>query len=990
MADTTHRWKLGTGVAIAALVLPTTMVAQGAPVAFRIPAGDLDQALRAYSRITGKQILYRAQDVQGRHFSGIDASVDPDAALVAILAGSGLTTERPSVNVVVVRYPIAADAGDPASGNDGERPEREVVVTGSNVRGGAVTGPVRVIGRREFERSGKATIADAITAQTANFGGSGNPVASLSGIDQASINYSLAPAANLRGLGPDATLTLFDGRRVAGSGGRGDFVDLSAIPSLAVERVEILTDGASAIYGSDAIAGVVNIILRRRFDGFDARLRGSLGTRGEPWGGIASAAAGQTWATGSIFAAYEYEHRGRLTTDDRTYTATGDLRPFGGSDRRTFYGVPGNILTFNPAIGNFVATYAIPLLSRQPTVADIVPGQNLGYRFAQTDLSPRIDRHVGYGRIDQAVGDRLSLFAEGRYSYRSFDYASSPSVTIFSINAANPFFLPVAGRTATSIGYSFLNDLGPAQVDGRVSALSLTGGFSWRVSADWTVDAYGTFARERSTDTSFNQLNSTSLAEALGNIPDNPLTAYSASRDGYFNPYGSGSSNTATALAFIGAGYARGTRRSSLSEGSVKAEGPLISLPGGEARVAVGGSYRRETFRSRSESFYSGVTPTTTVARPGERDIKAGFAELQVPLFGPENARAGLRSLTLSAAVRYEDYDDFGRTTNPKLGIAYSPAAGITFRSSYGTSFRAPALPEVNDASRAVATALPNASGGTVQVLILAGGNLDVGPEKASTFSAGGVVEPQAIPGLKLEVNVFTTRFDNRIAQPVLDDFARALFNPALASFVQFISPSTNAADLATVNALLTSPGAIVGTTPATSYGAIVDGRFVNTSALNVSGLDLDLSYGHDVGPGRLDATLSATWLFQYRQRLTPSSPSTDRLDTFGNPVNLRLRGSIGWTQGPLSATLIGNFVDRYKDDVSSPARAIASYFTADADIALVPFRGLLAGFRLALAVENLFNRDPPFVNRVNGLGFDAANANPFGRTIALELRRSF
>jgi len=990
MTFATCRWRLGLGVGLAAVMLPTTMTAQEAPVAFRIPPSDLDAALRTFARASGRQILFRPQDVRGRRFAGLSASLAPDAALALILEGSGLVTERPSANVIVVRRPLAADTADAAVGIADDQALGDIIITGSNLRGGTATGPVRVIGRQEFERSGKATVADAIAAQTANFGGSGNPVASLTGIDQASLNFSLAPAANLRGLGTDATLTLFDGRRVAGSGGRGDFVDLSAIPSLAVDRVEILTEGASAIYGSDAIAGVVNIILRRRFDGVEARLRGSVGTRGEPWGAIAGAAAGRTWTTGSVFAAYEYEHRGRLSSADRIYTATGDLTPFGGSDRRTFYASPGNILTFSPAAGAFVPAFAIPALGRQPTLADIRAGENRGNLLARSDLSPRIDRHTGYARIDQEVGNRLSLFADARYSHRTFDYFSPASATIFGVTAANPFFLPIADEPFSVVAYSFLNDLGPARVEGRVSALSLTGGLTWRAFAGWTVDAYGSFARERSRDISANQLNATALDEALGNLPDDPLTAYSAARDGFFNPYGSGASNPAATLAFIASGFGRIARRSSLAEGSLKAEGPLASLPGGDVRLALGGSYRRETFRSSSETFYSGVTPTTTPASPGSRGIEAGFAEVQVPVFGAANATSGLRALTLSAAIRHERYGDFGTTTNPKLGFAWSPGSGVTLRASYGTSFRAPALPEINNVARVIATALPDASGTTIPVILVTGGNPSLGPETATTWSAGAVIEPATIPGLKWKVNLFTTRFDDRIAQPALEDFTRALSNPALAAFVRLIDPSRNAADLADVTALLARPGANAGSTPANRFGAIVEGRFVNTATLDVRGLDWDVRYARDIGAGRLDTSLSATWLFHYRQRLTPLSPAIDRLDTLGNPVNLRLRGSAGWSQGPFSATLIGNYVDRYLDDVSIPARAIGAFVTADATLAYAPVRGLLKGLRLALAVENLFDADPPFVDRVNGFGFDAGNASPLGRVVALELRRSW
>ncbi|MES3150844.1 TonB-dependent receptor [Sphingomonas faeni] len=969
------------------LLVATAGTAQGNAVQFDIRAGSLDGALRAYAKITGRQILYRAETVRALRFSGLNARLTADVALEHILAGSGLLIDHPSANVVVVREGIAksptASSGEPTI------PIAEIVVTGTNIRGGVPTGPVRTLDRRDLERSGLGTVGELIAAQTANFGGTGNPVASLTGADQSTLNYSLAPAANLRGLGSDATLTLFDGRRVAGSGGRGDFVDLSSIPSLAIDRVEILTDGASAIYGSDAVAGVVNLVLRHRLNGVEFTSRGSVGTRGEPATFLGGAAGGKTWNGGSVLLAYEYEHRDRLSSADRAYTATGDLRPFGGSDRRRYYTSPGTILSLDRATSSYVAAYAIPELAggRQPTAGDIQPGGNLGNLNAGADLSPKIERHAVYARVEQDLTGNFKIFADNRYAHRTFDYGSPASFTIFQVGTANPNFLRVAGMTSSVIAYDFINDFGPADVRGNVSALSATGGFEWRIGPAWTVDGYGSYARERSGDVSSNQLNSTSLNEALGNTADNVATSYSAASDGYFTPYGSGASNSQAVLNFIGAGYAIATRRSSVTDSLVRAQGPLLRLAGGNVRVAVGASFRHESFERAGESFYSGVLPVATIVTPGTRDIKAVFAELQVPIVGRENAAAGLRSLDLSLAARHEDYSDFGRTTNPKIGFAYRPANGITLRGSWGTSFRAPALSEVNDPRRVVATALTNSVRASVPTLFITGGNPDVGPERARTWSGGLVIEPDQIPGLRWEANLFSTKFRDRIAQPALEDLTRALTNPDLASYVTIVNPRINAADLATVTALLTSPGASAGTTPATSFGAIVDGRFVNTASLNVSGLDWDLRLTRPVGADQVSASISATWLFEYRRRLTPLAASVDRLDTVGNPANLRLRALATWSHRALSATLIGNYVDGYKDDVSVPNRHIDPFATIDATIALAAEKGLFAKLRPSLSVTNILDADPPFVNRTSGFGFDATNASPFGRTVALAIR---
>lgn len=971
--------------AVAASIAPAS--AQTATLAFRIPAGSMDEALRAYARTTGSQILYRPQDVEGLRSDGLEGAYAPVDALAALLRGTSLVADHPSARVVVVRRvrTVAVDDQEPA-------PTPDVVVTGSNLRGGEPASPVRVLGRKELERSGRATIAELIAAQTANFGGTGNPVASLTAVDRTSANVTLAPAANLRGLGSDATLTLFDGRRTAGSGGRGNFTDLSAVPSLAIERVEILADGASAVYGSDAVGGVVNLVTRRRYEGAEIRLRGGL-ARGGPADALAGLVVGRAWKGGSFLVAYDFDHRDDLPAAQRPYTATGDLRPFGGTDHRTYLSSPGTILRLDPVSRSYVPAYAIPTLpaGKRPTAADILPGANLTNLAAGVSLSPNVDRHAAYTRIEQDVAHGLGLFAEARYAHRDFAYGAPPAQTIFAVTPADPFFIGVAGQPFSVVAYSFLNDLGPSRTRGRVDALAATGGLRWDVGR-WAVDGYGTFARERSSERISNQLNSTLLAEALGNVPDSPATSYSAARDGYFDPYGSGAANGPAVIAFLGSGFTAARRRSSLVEALAKAEGPLATLPGGGVRLAVGASFRRETLRTGGTTFTSGTSPTELATRSLGRDVRAVFAEASVPVVGPANASPGLVSLRISAAVRHEDHDGFGGTTNPRLGLTVSPVAGLVLRGAWGTSFRAPALTEAGEPRRVVATSLTDVGGSAVPVIFVAGGNPAIGPERADTLSVGIELDASRLgaPGLSTAVNAFRTDFRDRISQPALIDASRALTNADLAPFVRRISPLSSAADLAAVNALLAEPGSSLGLYPATSYAAIIDGRSLNTGSVLVSGLDWDLAWSGETGIGRLSSGVTATWLFRYVERLTPVAAPVERLGRLGRPNDLRVRGRLGWSGSGFDVTAFGNYVDGYLDEASMPARPVSGWFTVDLTIGHAFGSGPLRGVRLLASAENLLDRDPPFVDRANGFGFDAANANPFGRRLALEIRRSF
>ncbi|WP_307088393.1 TonB-dependent receptor plug domain-containing protein [Sphingomonas faeni] len=864
-------------------------------------------------------------------------------------------------------------------------------MTGTNIRGGDPSLVVKTLRRKDVERAGLGTVADAISARVVNFGGSGNPVAALTGSDGAGVNYSMTSSANLHGLGAGATLTLFDGRRVAGSGARGDLTDLSAIPSLAVDRVEILTDGASAIYGSDAIGGVVNILLRHRRKGLEVRTRIGSGRDGRR-NGLLSSSAGIAWSTGSLFAAYDFEHRDGLSAADRSYTSTGDLSPFGGSDHRSFISSPGTILAFDPATSAYIPAFAIPALAagRQPTPAEIRPGMNLSNVFAGVDLSPRFDRHAGYVRLNQDVGSAVDLFAETRYSRRTFRYGGPAAQAVFVVPAANPYFVSLGGQTSSVLAYSFIGDLGPSRAQGLVSAVAITGGATWRAGGDWTVEGYGTHSLERSAESLSNQLNVNALNEALGAVPDDPSTVFAASRDGFFNPYGSGGANSAVVLDFAGSGYSHARRRSSVDEAVVKGEGPLLGLPAVEARLAVGLSYRRENLRSVGKTFTSGAVPTKVPPLEGARGIGAVFGELKVPVIGPSNATAGMQALGLTLALRHESYADFGRTTNPKIGVSWLTAEGVRLRASWSTSFRAPALAQTREPRRVAPTVLRDIGGGPAAVLTIAGGNPELDAERAATSSAGFSLEPAGMRGLTFSAGVFSTSFRKRIAQPALLDLSRTLADPRLAAFVQRITPATDPVDLAKVGALLAEPGASPEFYPASGYVAIIDTRFANTSSLKVSGVDAELGLMRRLGESRLGVNLSATWLFRYSERLTPQSRPVDRLNTLGYPADLRLRGTADVTRGSLSVFVAGNFVGGYKDDASTPNRRIAAFMTADLNVGYVPGAGPLKGCQFSVGVENVFDADPPFVDRANGLGFDAANASPFGRIIAVEMKRSW
>ncbi|WP_374660632.1 TonB-dependent receptor domain-containing protein [Phenylobacterium sp.] len=997
---------------------PQTAHAAEAPVAFDIAAGPLDKALEHYSRQSGRPLLYAAGTVKGLRAPALKGRLDPDEALRRLIAGSQLVVDRTARGSIVLRpagaprsaaelptAPIALQAGPDAGSESGQdeggedeaaRTEgaageiAEVVVTGSHLRG-VKDGPsaVVVLDAGELARRGFATLDESLASLPQNFGGGGTPTSLLAGADGLGTNSLAASGVNLRGLGSDATLVLVNGRRMAGTGSKGDFADLSAIPMVAVERVEVLLDGASALYGSDAVGGVVNIRLRKDFDGAETRLRYGIASGGEAQETQASQAFGRTWSSGRALIAYERYRREALPAAARDFAASADLRAFGGQDRRILYGAPGNVVRLDAATSTYVPIYAIRpgAAAAATTAAQFAAGAvNLENPRRDVDLLPQDRRDSLYGYVAQSLTPTLEIEADVRYTRRDFRFRSLPATGVLTIRPNNPHYVALPGLAAQQIAYGYGADLGPVISAGYAESLGSSLGATAELAGDWRLAAYGAFAQEVGTRRYSNTLNTRFLNEALGTTPDDPATAYSPARDGYFNPYGAGAANSRAVLDFIGSGFTQTTNRSRVATVSLQADGTLFAAPGGPARLAVGLQWRKETFDQKSLAFTSTLTPRAAGKPPSQREVAAAFAELRLPLVGEANARPLLRRLELSLAGRVERYDDVGAAADPKLGLIWKPTEDLSLRASYGASFRAPTLVEVTEAGSIGASFLQRGTARTLSV-IRYGGNRDLEPETATSWSAGLDYAPSRWPGLRLELNWFDTQFKQRIGRPALEHVNTALTDPAFAPFVRFVDP-TSAADLAEVAALIGDPSfAFPGAFPAQAYGAIIDARYVNTAATHVSGLDLSGVYRFDRGQDRFTAALSATWITAFEQTLTPVSAAVSTLDRAGEPVDLRARASLDWRRGAWGAGLTLNYVDGYDDGAGG---RVAPWTSLDLQGRWVSAAGAgpLNGLSLSLSVRNLFDADPPFYDSPQGVGFDAANAGPLGRVISLTLAK--
>lgn len=962
---------------VAALVLPVApAAAQEQRQSYSLPAQPLAQSLREVSLQSGRNIVAPADLLRGRTAPVVRGTYTLEEVVQTLLAGSGLVAKRVGDGLLIERMQTSrvTTAEEPGNG--------EIVVTGSRIRGsGPVGSTVTVLDRMAIDRSGYATTQDIAQTIPQNFGGSPNEGAGAGSFNSDSgFNTAAGSSINLRGLGTGSTLVLLNGDRPPLGGFSGVFSDISMIPASAIERIEIVADGASAIYGSDAVAGVVNIIPRLDFTGAETRFR--IGTAdGDSQDIVASQLLGTHWSGGRATIAYEYYRRTRLAAADRTY-ATDDLRNYGGTDNRTRYASPGTIIAANGR------TFAIPpgQDGRGLTPGDLTAGTfNLGNDWTDADLLPEQRRHSVFAAASQELAPTVRLYARGLYSSRSFTQRERPiSNTARSVPVTNPFYVdPIGTGQPVRVQYSFVPDLGPETRSGRVEAYGGALGIEGDLGR-WNIDLHGTWGRQSERYTISNRVNSARLNAALAD-PD-PATAY--------NLFGDGPSTNPATIAKV-RGSTRSGNGGTVWSAALRAEGPVFMLPGGEIRLAVGGEYREERYGDRATiSDVNTLAPVelAPIALPGPRRVRAAYGELHIPVFGEDFTQPSFRRLDLSAAVRTERYSDFGATTNPKLGLAWEPVRGLTMRGTWGKSFRAP---NFNNLRQDPANSLfftytlpdPASSTGQTNVLVLRGNDPDLRPERATSWTIGMDVRPPSIPGLYGSVTYYNIDYRDRIASPAANLFS-FLVNRETYQGIIDANPS-----FATIQGYYASP---VFQNPFNlapeQIELLMDARLQNLSTVRQSGIDGDLGYSFDVLGGKADIGLTGAYIFHIRQALTASAPSTDVVDRLGNPVDLRLRARAGWSDAHWSLSLFGNYLDSYTNAIAAVPQQVASWTTVDLQLGYrFGAEGNTRGFEVALSATNLFDHDPPDVAYSIppfSVGFDPDNASPLGRVVSLTVTK--
>ncbi|WP_265312795.1 TonB-dependent receptor plug domain-containing protein [Sphingomonas lycopersici] len=831
----------------------------------------------------------------------------------------------------------------------------EIVVTGTLLRGIAPVG-TNVIGvsREDVTATGAQSSNDLLATipQVSNF----NTIPTgTAGFGQPIVQTNLR---NLGASGGTTTLTLINGHRVVGQGILQTYVDPQIIPPGMIQRVEVIPDGGSSIYGSDAIGGVINFITRKRMNGIEANARYGFAAGYNTFD--TNITAGKDWGSGSLMVSYAYAWHNNVQGYERDYV-TQDFRAHGGADNRSFNCTPGNIQigsTFYPLPGNTAGA----------------PNRCSTNRYA--DIYPRENRHTVFATLDQQLSSSISTNITAYYSRRETSIMQATLAGSGTITSANPYFRPIGSETSQRVTFDFAPVFGNGIASpARFDSWGITPTFDADLGGGWHVRGLANYGHSYNETIEY-QANAGNIASALAGT-----TTATA-----LNPYNVAQTNAAVLTAIRDARNFSQAKQD-LAEARLVADGRLLTLPGGDVKLAVGGEYHFEKIAANI-AFGSAAAPFRNSAT-GSRNVASVFGEVFVPIFGEANGFVGVRALDLTGSVRYDHYDDVGGTTNPKIGFNYKPIDGVTIRGNWGTSFHAPSLADTVGAvdSRISFTTGVGYTAGAPLIWI-SGGSSTLKPETAHTWSLGADINPSFFPALTVSATYYNIDFTNIIsvnAGGLVGGSTAWYGDPQNAPF--FIRNPT----IAQVNAFsgglrpdnFPSLGFLYGNF-GTPY-AVLDLRRYNRGRLLQDGIDFNVRLNQATGFGSINASFGGTYTLHRR-----SSPSNNGIyiEQLDNGVSrFSFIAALGAEAGPVTGRVQLSHSGGYPIQFDATQNHVGNFDTVDLYFALdLEKLGVLKATSLTLNVDNLFDQNPPWRNATNGY----ANGSTLGRLFQFGIRTKF
>jgi len=876
-----------------------------------------------------------------------------------------------------------APADELSPENAAQQDTREdIIVTGTSIRGAAPVGSNLIsVGRDAIEQTAVQSAQQLLKTVPA-IAGLGS--AGQGGFGSADASGTNAPS--IHGLGASAsnsTLILIDGHRLPLSGVNHALGDPNIIPPNAIERVEVLPDGASSVYGSDAVAGVINFITRHRYDGVEVSAQSGFADRYHTY--QAGVVAGKTWDTGSALVAYNFSKRDALRVRDRDFLAADhradaiaaglDLSTAAALNRANLASfncdpasvqVGTNIYQYNPATG----VYGSPVSNAQANAFCDTTQRN--------DQIGREQRNNGMIRLEQTVGDRLTLGADFVYSNRRnrsnvsrANGGSAVQATVYGPGSTppggagqiNPFFVAPPGTNATSVVVRFSGDdlLGPGAYNRSGEATFYAFGHAdYRLTDDWNVTGSAMLGRSDSVSRDVGRISTSAALLALNGTTNQggslstisvpatglivtqlPLTTANALD--VFRPAGTNRTSAAV-LARLTDSTVIQQARQGIEQFTLKVDGSLLPLPAGDIKVAFGGEYLHYTIDQdviRPLGTGPASSGSSALSLAYDRNVKSAYAELLIPLVSDEMNVPLVRRFDLNIAGRYDDYSDVGSTRNPKIAANWEIVRGLKLRANWARSFVAPALTssgadafgttgETAVAAGPTNVAVPigaypglasipgivcSTTTCTIGTTAVQGLQMNGGnPDLVPQKGRTWAVGVDLNPGFVRGLRISATYWHNEIIGGITSPTAGNAVNIAGLQPLLTIFPA--GATAAQIAAI--TAGRPLSTTIPSRVSYVYDFRQRNALNLTAEGIDGEVRYSHKVGPNGIRAGFSGSYKTKYDQQFGDgpvfSVLNTTGFNTTFPSVRFEARAELGLDADLVSATVFLNHTGPYRN----------------------------------------------------------------------------